>query len=229
MFAAVGRTVLLVLVAAAFLAACRTPAPALKPTTGGAADPRERLADERWARATQGLAFDAPSGLVAVEPLATAGVSAVEHLARGQSLLQSNRIDDAIEAYALAVRTDPSRADAFVGLGTTIKLEGRLDEAIVALRTALDRDPRHVEARYQLAMALWTKGLPDDATHQMNSVLVEDAAHVRAHERLAVWSYYGGEYARAWRHLHRAEELGGAVPAQLSSMLASKMPDPAAD
>lgn len=227
MLASVGRVVLLCGFVAS-LAACRSPARTV--TSPGAADPSQQIAAERWQKATQGLAFDSPTGLVVVgTPAPAGGPAAAELVAQGDDLFESNRVFEALDAYALAARTDPSLADAYVGLGKTARAKGKIDPAITAFRTAVDRDPRHVEARYQLAMALWAKGDSSEAIHEMNAVLVEDESHVAAHQRLAVWSYYSGAYADAWTHVHRAEELGGVVPAQLASMLSSKMPDPAAE
>jgi hypothetical protein len=60
----------------------------------------------------------------------------------------------------------------------------------------------------------------------MNLLLVMDDLHAGAHERLAVWHYYTGDHEAAWRHLHRAEELGQPVPGQLASLLEQQMPDP---
>lgn len=212
------------------LGGCRTTAPPRSVSEAGTAGPRnerQRLGEIRWARATDGLTFGGAAGRVEVRALPGGSSAAAEaHLASADELLGLNRVMQAMEQYTLAARNDPQRAEAYVGLGITLQQKGKTTEAIAAFRTAVDRDERRLDARYRLALALWSAMEQDQALQEMNGVLTLDGDYVSAHERLAVWNYYVEDYTAAWRHLHRAQALGGALPAQLISLLQTMMSDP---
>ena len=189
--------------------------------------PKERLSAERWDSATTGIRFDASSGLVAVDTLATgSSIQAATLLAEADRLFDENRLMEAMDQFVLAVRNDDALAEGYVGIGRVARRKGKLNESLAAFRTALDRGGDHQGARFELAMTLWNDAQHDAAIAQMNRVLLAEDEHPNAHERLAVWSYYVGEHETAWEHLHRAQDLGQPVPAQLVGLLEKKMPDP---
>jgi Flp pilus assembly protein TadD len=216
------------------LAGCGSPSPSDASASAGAPatgpmNEKERLDAERWERATAGLILDAPGGLVEVQPLAAGSVAAAgEHVTDGRRLVGENRVMEALEQFTLAARNDPSNAAAYAGLGMTLGRKGKQDAAIAAFRTAVARDESDPTYRYELAMSLWRASMQREAIDEMNAVVVIDDDHGPGHERLAVWSYYAGDHDTAWRHLHRAEELGNPVPAQLVALLENHAPDPEA-
>ena len=223
-------TVAFIAFGALALTACQhsasTAAPAGTSSTSPA-NPKQRLLTEQWNRATLGLHFETTSGLVEVERVAGGTPeTAAEQLASANELLAANRIMEAMEHYGLAARHDPDLADAYVGIGLLLTRKGKHEQAIVSFRTALDRDASHLDARYRLAMALWSASRQYEAIDEMNRLLAEDDSHARAHERLAVWHYFTGDFASAWYHLHRAEDLGQQVPGQLAALLSQRMVDP---
>jgi tetratricopeptide (TPR) repeat protein len=230
MHATLRLTVGLVLLGALSMTGCHHSASTVARDDAGVAGPmneKERMEAERWARATDGLDFETADGRVDVEPFFPRdAAAATRHLARADELLAANRVMDAMEQYGLAARQDPRRADAYVGLGAMLQRKGKPDRAIAAYRTAIDHDDRHLGARYGLAMALWTLDRQEEAIAEMNALLALDESYAKAHERLAVWNYYVADYPAAWRHVHRAEELGQAVPAQLVTLLQGQMTDP---
>ena len=213
------------------LTACRNPASTTAPVESSATSPanaRDRLLTEQWDKARRGLEFETASGFVEVERIAGGTPeTAAEHLAAADELLAGNRIMEAMERYGLAARHDPDLADAYVGIGLLLTRKGEHAEAIVSFRTALDRDASHLDARYRLAMALWSSSEQYEAIDEMNRLATADDNHAGAHERLAVWHYFVGDFADAWYHLHRAEELGERVPGQLAALLSQRMIDPA--
>ena len=119
-------------------------------------------------------------------------------------------------------------ADAWVGLGRALSRTGKLEYAEAAFRTAIEADAEHPAARYRLSMTLWATSRFDEAMAEMTA-LTDDGDYSEAHERLAVWSYYVGDHAEAWRHVHRARALGQDVPAQLIPLLQQHMLDPGAE
>jgi tetratricopeptide (TPR) repeat protein len=233
MHATLRLTIGLVLLGALSLTACHDSSSTVAPDEPGVAGPmndKDRMEAERWARATRGLDFEAAGGRVAVEPIFPRDEAAAErHLASADQLFAANRTMDAMEQYGLAARQDPDLADAYVGLGATLRVKGKLDRARAAFRTALDHDDRNLEARYQLAMALWEPATQQEAITEMNAVLAIDDGFAKAHERLAMWNYYVGDYETAWRQVHRVEELGQQMPPQFMALLKGQMTDPEAE
>ena len=59
----------------------------------------------------------------------------------------------------------------------------------------------------------------------MNGVVQAQPDNVKAHERLAIWHYYLGEYETAWSHVHRAQNLGHAMPPQFIVLLQKQAPE----
>ena len=213
------------------LAGCRstttTPQVATEQPSYEGLSPKERISAERWDAATVGIRFDSPSGLVAVQTLATGSPrQAATALGEADRLFGENRVMEALDQYVLAVRNDADLADGYVGIGRVARRKGKLDKSIAAFRTALDRRSDHRDALFGLATTLWNDAQQDEAIAQMTTLLLIDDEHARAHERLAVWSYYTGEHETAWEHLHRADALGQPVPEQLVGLLEEQMPDP---
>ena len=178
----------------------------------------------RFAAAISGLRFD--TGAVEVEPFDEydADVSWTR-LEEATELVEAGRILKAIGAYRDSIRWAPDLADAYNGLGMTLRLENKMSEALAALRTALQLDPAFVDARFNLAITLWMNGESAEATHQMQQVVRQQPSHALAHERLAIWSYYAGEAQAAWRHVRLAQALDHALPPQFLALLGSRMPE----
>ena len=177
----------------------------------------------RFAAAISGLRFD--TGVVEVEPFdeydADFGWTRLEE---ATELVEAGRALKAIGAYRDSIRWAPDLADAYNGLGMTLRLENKISEALAALRTALQLDPAFVDARFNLAITLWMNGEPAEATHQMQQVVRQQPDHALAHERLAIWSYYAGEAQAAWRHVRAAQALDHALPPQFMALLEMRMP-----
>ncbi len=178
----------------------------------------------RFAAAISGLRFD--TGVVEVEPFDEyAAAFSWSRLEDATELVEAGRALKAIGAYRDSIRWAPDLADAYNGLGMTLRLENKIGEALAALRTALQLDPAFVEARFNFAITLWMNGEPAEATHQMQQVVRQQPDHALAHERLAIWSYYAGEAQAAWRHVRAAQALDHALPPQFMALLGSRMPE----
>jgi hypothetical protein len=83
-----------------------------------------------------------------------------------------------------------------------------------------------VEARFNLAHSLWMLSESDAAIAEMEEVIARDPANAAAYERLAIWRYYAGDDAAAWRNVHAAQALGHGLPPQFLDLLAARTPDP---
>ena len=205
--------------------AYRAPGSAQRSAAAASASPGQtNYKRVRFAAAVSGLRFD--TGVVEVEPFDAYDADfSWARLEEATELVQAGRALTAIGAYRDSIRWAPDLADAYNGLGMTLRLENKISEALAALRTALQLDPMFVEARLNLAITLWMTGEPSEATHQMQQVVRQQPDHALAHERLAIWSYYGGEARAAWRHARAAQALDHTLPPQFLALLGSRMPE----
>jgi tetratricopeptide (TPR) repeat protein len=72
---------------------------------------------------------------------------------RGQTALRDGRYAEAASNFETALKENPERSDALVGLGIA-RYEQRLyDEAVAHLSQAVNRDPKRADARLYLGLA----------------------------------------------------------------------------
>ena len=81
----------------------------------------------------------------------------------GLLLRDTQRIDEAIEAYARAIAIEPRWMDAYSNLGLALEAAGRNAEAIAAYQQALGREPAFAIAHQNLALALLARGSLSEA------------------------------------------------------------------
>jgi tetratricopeptide (TPR) repeat protein len=99
---------------------------------------------------------------------------------RGQSLLQANKIDAAMEAFKDALRVDSNSVTAHIGLAECWERKGLIDEAMEEYAIALQVDSRSVPATYGLGVIFFTRGKINEALQQFRTVLKLDPQHVQA-------------------------------------------------
>ena len=86
------------------------------------------------------------------------------NLLRAASIaLAFRELDKAIGLFRDAVRIDPLRAEAYMGLGGTLWIAGRLDESMEALRTCAKITPGQVKIHFLLGQVTLAQGRPDEA------------------------------------------------------------------
>ncbi|MBI3826913.1 MAG: tetratricopeptide repeat protein [Candidatus Rokubacteria bacterium] len=77
---------------------------------------------------------------------------------QGRTALGQGRYLDAIASFEQALRDEPGRVSALVGLGISRYELGYVDDAIGPLEQAVSREPRNDEARLYLGLAFLRKG-----------------------------------------------------------------------
>ncbi|MCH7847042.1 MAG: hypothetical protein IIB53_01645 [Planctomycetes bacterium] len=219
------RVVLITFMAGTMLVVgCQSAQPS--PTVGIKPPPSpENIKEERFHQAIEGLNFE--TGFVVVDPIGRRPNTrlASKHHAEGVEAYNQNRIIDAITSQNKAVRTDPNWPVAYNSLGRALLGEGEGELATAAFRTALALDEQYTEARFNLSYAVAGLGDQEEAIELMNGVVQAQPDNVQAHERLAIWHYYLGEYETAWSHVHRAQNLGHAMPPQFMVLLQKQSPE----
>lgn len=77
---------------------------------------------------------------------------------RGNTLLELNRLDDAMESYRAALSRCPSLGDTRIALATCLQGTGRTDEALAECNAVLALYPDHAEAHWNRSLLLLLTG-----------------------------------------------------------------------
>ncbi len=148
--------------------------------------------------------------------IASDGSSAYLRTRLGEELLSLGRVDEARDAFEVALRFDPDFADAWVGLGRIALGLGDVAAAERSFRRALELDRTCEEAWLQLASLYHDRGeggRADDVYKSMAGRLPESAA---AHQQVARSAVLRGDLTGATTELRRAVEL---MPGNLDARL----------
>jgi len=97
-------------------------------------------------------------------------------LAAALELHRHGRLDEAIEAYAGAVRHDPRLAEAYNNLGVALRAQGKVEAAIACYRRAVALRPGHAPALSNLGNALRGRGRLEAAVAALAAALEADPA-----------------------------------------------------
>src|SRR4051794_34991038 len=77
-------------------------------------------------------------------------IHAEQHVAKGNLLLKSGRLDEAADCYRNAIVAMPGLGDAHLNLGFVLLEQGRVDQAVLPLKRAIEISPTSPDAHYLL-------------------------------------------------------------------------------
>lgn len=89
----------------------------------------------------------------------------------GRSLLDLDRLDEALSAFSLACQRDPLSAEHWMWKAKTHRLSGNTEDSIKALRECLRLDPADFDASLMLALAERDSGQIDQARKRLTDFL----------------------------------------------------------
>jgi tetratricopeptide (TPR) repeat protein len=115
----------------------------------------------------------------------------------GIALMDKGRIDEAVENFQIALRLDPSNANAtaFNNLGVAYKTKGLYDKAIEQFQTALRIKPDDPETHNNLGVAYRYKGMYSQAIEQHRIALTLRPDFADAHFNLGIiYLDFGDKY-----------------------------------
>jgi DNA-binding SARP family transcriptional activator len=113
----------------------------------------------------------------------------------------------ALEHYQRAIELEPEGADAYAGLGETLRQWGQGAEAIAPLERAVELAPDDLRMRVSLARSLSAAGRDEAAAAHLDQVLAADPEMAAAHQGRGVLYEQRGELAAALKHFRTALAL----------------------
>jgi len=115
------------------------------------------------------------------------GRSAAAAEQAGWTAIRAGQAQDAAAAFREALRLEPRRLEAMLGVGLAEFLLGHLDEARQPLETALQIDPTLTEASRLLGHVLYRKGDTDAAIQVYEQALARAPGDAMIAARLDTW------------------------------------------
>ena len=103
----------------------------------------------------------------------------------GSALLESGRVDEAVEDIRASIKLEPQNAAARTNLGDALRKKGRLDDAFAQYASALRIEPNNVVAHNNLGNAFMQAGRVDLAVAQYQRALAIKPDYALAHTNLA--------------------------------------------
>jgi tetratricopeptide (TPR) repeat protein len=99
---------------------------------------------------------------------------------------RTNRLGEAIEGFARAVRLAPGNASYLLHLGHALAAAQRYDEAFEAYRDAVATDPASTEAHINLGNLLLQQRRPEQAAQCFRDAIAADPRLAVAHVNLGI-------------------------------------------
>ena len=128
--------------------------------------------------------------------------------AQAERAYQAHRLPEAIQAYRLAVRQDPSLFQAQYNLGLVVTETGDLPLALTAYENALAIQPTSPDARYNFALVLLQSNYLTDAVNELEKLLASRPDETRAHLALGnIFAQQLRQPAKARQHYLKVLEL----------------------
>jgi tetratricopeptide (TPR) repeat protein len=111
---------------------------------------------------------------------------AMKRFEAGNSHLNENRYEEAIEEFRAAVKADDNFAEAYNNLGLALFYQGRHEEAITEFGNALRIEPEFAMAHANLGLALLNSDLVDEAIEELALAVGMDAGLAEAHYNMGI-------------------------------------------
>ncbi|HEY3077143.1 MAG TPA: tetratricopeptide repeat-containing glycosyltransferase family protein [Burkholderiales bacterium] len=128
-------------------------------------------------------------------------------LRRARQLHAEGKLEEALGAYAEAVRLEPRDTEALCDFGMALNDAGRFAEAVAQFEKALELRPDFTDARYNLGNAFAGLGQIDEAIECYRKVLVRAPHSADTHSNLGVVLQERGDLDAALAAYERALEL----------------------
>ena len=125
----------------------------------------------------------------------------------GNALLEAQRLEEALDAFRIAMEQDPNDVKARANAGAALIRMGRLGEAEERLRHTLEIDPHHTIALQNLAESLRKQGRFEEALEYYRAAMETDAGNAMPHAGMGDALFRLGRYGESLRSFDRALAL----------------------
>ena len=153
------------------------------------------------------------------------GVAASHHNMSGVKLFQQGQYPAAIQEFQHAISTQPTNADAYYNLASSIHRVGAqqknrelLNQAEQLYNQCLDKDENHVDCRRALAVLLVETDRSDRAFNLMKNWVAENPRAENARVELARLYEEFGDNESATLNLQQALQLNSNNPRALAAL-----------
>ena len=137
------------------------------------------------------------------------------HYGLGNMLNFEGDYDGAESHYRAALESQPDHPGTLLNLAGILAFRGELSEAASLCRRALERDPKGFAANFDLGRVLNQKSSYREAIPFLRAAIEARPDSGPAHWQLSIALVGVGDYAAAWEHVERAQELGEKIPSHL--------------
>jgi superkiller protein 3 len=141
------------------------------------------------------------------------------HYGLGNMLNFEGDYDGAASHYRSALEARPDDARTMLNLAGVLAFQGELPEATSLCRRALEMDPKGFAPNFHLGRVLIQQSSNREAIPFLRAAIEARPDSGPAHWQLSIALVGIGDYAAAWEHVERAQELGEKIPPQLMEEL----------
>lgn len=125
----------------------------------------------------------------------------------GYRWFQQEKLPDAESAFAQAIKTDPTNAQALNNAAVVYFILGDLKQSTQYLQRSVEQDPNNVIARYNLGIILMQQNYDADAIQEFREASFIDPKAASPHLQQAVVYARMGDDTDAERHARAATQL----------------------
>lgn len=169
-----------------------------------------RFGDNLARQSKLGLAKEQYQAALAVNPQ-----MASAHYGLGNMLNFEADYDGAASHYGAALESRPDHPGTLLNLAGILAFRGELSEAASLCRRALELDPKGFAANFDLGRVLNQKSSYQEAIPFLRAAIEARPDSGPAHWQLSIALVGIDDYAGAWKHVERAQELGEKIPSHL--------------
>lgn len=130
------------------------------------------------------------------------------YAALGNSYLELEQYEEAIEAQQKALEINPDHYQSWVNLGVVYRLMGDLDQAEASYNKALAIEPDYAELHASLGVLYIVKGEPEQAITTLEKAIALDPQLAVSHANIALAYGMAGRFEEAEAALQQATVLG---------------------
>ncbi|MFA5105227.1 MAG: tetratricopeptide repeat protein [Candidatus Margulisiibacteriota bacterium] len=142
---------------------------------------------------------------------------------RGTVYIELGDYPAAIVDYSKAIALNPNRSEPYLGRGVVKFRLHDPEGALLDYSMSIRLNPSFDLAYFNRGMVYLSQGRFNEALGDFSQALKIDPRMEGAYFNRAVCYFHKKEYTKAWKDIHKIQQMGGIVPEQFLKELGSKM------